>query len=86
MTLSFANGKRRQCRGLARHLARVEPELRGVCAYNLALDALECGRLRLAFGRLAKSMREHPHDPALRSLRARIWWEAGCRALRWFRL
>lgn len=92
MVLYFQSGHRRRGRGLARQIARenaVPVGDRGVgdrispsrdttvaCEYNLTLDAIETGRLRLAFGRLRKAMAHHPHDPALRGLRARLWWVA----------
>jgi tetratricopeptide (TPR) repeat protein len=75
MVLSFAFGQRRQGRGLARTIARLDASATAARDYNFTLDAIELGRLSLACGRLRKAMQTYPHDPALRSLRARLWWE-----------
>lgn len=49
-----------------------------VCISNLVLDAIDCRRYAVAAGRLRSAMRRFPHDPALRSLRARLWWARLC--------
>ncbi len=72
MTASFAAGRRRRGRGLARLIARRDPSFAAACDYNLALDALECGRLRLARGRVARASDRHAGDASFRSLRVRL--------------
>jgi tetratricopeptide (TPR) repeat protein len=72
MTASFAAGRRRRARGLARQIARNDPSFAAGCAYNLALDALECGRLRLARARVRRASKEFAGDASFRSLRMRL--------------
>jgi tetratricopeptide (TPR) repeat protein len=78
MTASFAAGRRRRGRGLARLIGRQDPSFAAACAYNLCLDALECGRLRLARGRLRKAARQHAGDASFRSLRIRLLMATIC--------
>lgn len=72
MVLSFACGRRRRARGLARAIARHDPAAAAARDYNLLLDAIELGRYRLARGRLRAAARAHPNDPSFRSLRLRV--------------
>ena len=45
-----------------------------ISMHNLALAALEEGRLRTAAGWIARGLRADRHDEELRRLRLRLWW------------
>lgn len=81
MVASFAAGRSRRGRGLARRLRRLDPSSRAAVEHNLTLDAIRMGRLDLASRRLRAALRGQPSDPSLRRLRIR-WLVATLRS--WF--
>lgn len=82
MALAFQSGRARLGRGVARRLVRLDASAAAAVEHNLALDAIEHGRLRLAYARLRRAIVAHPSDAGLRSLRARWCFTALRRLLR----
>jgi tetratricopeptide (TPR) repeat protein len=82
----FRSGDRAGGVAASRRVLRIEP---GCVAsmHNLALAALEQGRLRVAAAWIARGLRVARHDDGLRRLRMRLWiaWARGLlvRASRW---
>jgi tetratricopeptide (TPR) repeat protein len=70
----------------SRRVLRLEPNC-VASMHNLALAALETGRVRIAYGWIVRGLRVNRHDEGLRRLRLRVWTRAtGLIVLGWFRL
>jgi tetratricopeptide (TPR) repeat protein len=76
----FRSGDRAGGVDASRRVLRLDPGCVSTM-HNLALAALEQGRLRLAAGWIARGLRVNRHDDGLRRLRMRLWLAWGRAAL-----
>lgn len=78
----FRAGDRVDGVAASRRAVRLDPEC-VVSMHNLALAALEDGRLRIASGWIRQGLDVDRHDDGLRRLRMRLWLKVIARALGW---
>lgn len=71
MVATFAAGRSRRARGLARRLVALDPGAAPAVEHNLVLDLIRRGRIRLASARARRALERHPDDVGLRVLRTR---------------
>lgn len=71
----FQSGLSGKGTSASRRVLRQEPEC-VECMHNLALAALEDGRLRIASAWIRRGLQVNRNDEGLRRLRIRLWWRA----------